>query len=281
MWSDQDRLFSSGNLLFANACSSRNPQAMVYFWSLGTKSKTRRLRSALRIVKARISNRPQSASDARVDDDGRSNRPTRTHRIFHSAIFHPITPYNVWFFWVSRHRSIILAKKMETFSGRFWEIPGNMRKIQWIIRNVGWSQKTPWFSSKQSLESHPEVFLTGEPNTNNKNSDKASVHRAFSLLKRKTRIFLAIFSFECQFRPYSSAIFHPNTPQIFFCPLSAHDKWWFEQKKSPHFREKYLVLRSAIISSTNQSPSTKSISCQLRTGIVKCGTSVCQAEFFC
>ena len=77
------------------------------------------------------SNRPQSASDARADDDGRSNRPTPTHRFCHSAIFHPITPYNVWFFWVSRHRSIILAKKMETFSGRFWEIPGNVRKLEW------------------------------------------------------------------------------------------------------------------------------------------------------
>ena len=29
---------------------------------------------------------------------------------------------------------------------------------------------------------------------------------------------------------------------IFCCPLSAYDKWWFEQKKSQHFREKYLVL---------------------------------------
>ena len=29
---------------------------------------------------------------------------------------------------------------------------------------------------------------------------------------------------------------------IFCCPLSAYDKWWFEQKKkSPHFREKHLV----------------------------------------
>ena len=75
-------------------------------------------------------NRPQSASDARAEDDGRSNRLTPTHRFCHSAIFHPITPYNVWFFWVSRHRSIILAKKMETFSGRFWEIPGNARKLE-------------------------------------------------------------------------------------------------------------------------------------------------------
>ena len=104
-------------------------------FKLGTKSKTRRLRSALRIVIQEYgdrnwSNRPQSASDARADDDGRPNRPTPTHKFCHSAIFHPITPYNVWFFWVSRHRSIILAKKMETFSGGFWEITGNMRNLE-------------------------------------------------------------------------------------------------------------------------------------------------------
>ena len=67
---------------------------------------------------------------ARADDDRRSNRPTPTHRFCHSAIFRPITPYNVWFFWISRHRSIILAKKLETFSGRFWEIPGNVLKLE-------------------------------------------------------------------------------------------------------------------------------------------------------
>ena len=45
-------------------------------------------------------------------------------------------------------------------------------------------------------------------------------------------------------------IFDPTLVQYFIqiphisfcCPLSAYDKWWFEQKKSPHFREKYLVL---------------------------------------
>ena len=35
---------------------------------------------------------------ARADDDRRSNRPSPTHRFCHSAIFRPITPYNVWFF---------------------------------------------------------------------------------------------------------------------------------------------------------------------------------------
>ena len=66
---------------------------------------------------------------ARADDDRRSNRPTPTDRFCHSAIFRPITPYNVWFFWVSKHRPIVLAKKMETFSGRFWEIPGNVLNL--------------------------------------------------------------------------------------------------------------------------------------------------------
>ena len=74
-----------------------------------------------------------------------------------------------------------------------------MRKLESSKTLV--DHKTPWFSTKKSLESLPEVFLTGEPNTNKKkNGDKASVHRAFSRLKRKTRMFFsAIFSFECQF----------------------------------------------------------------------------------
>ena len=46
-----------------------------------------------------------------ADVDGRSNRPTPTHRLCHSKIFHWIAPYNVWFFWVGRQRSLILAKK--------------------------------------------------------------------------------------------------------------------------------------------------------------------------
>ena len=54
--------------------------------------------------------------------------------------------------------------------------------------------------------------------------------------------FRLFFRLSAHFRPHSSAIFHPNTHIIFCCPLSAYDKWWFEQKKSPHFREKYLVL---------------------------------------
>ena len=69
-----------------------------------------------------------------VDDDGRSNRPTPTHRFCHSAIFHPITPCNVWFFWVSRHRSIILAKKCKHFRADF-EFSRKCVK-SWIMKNL-------------------------------------------------------------------------------------------------------------------------------------------------
>ena len=44
-------------------------------------------------------------------------------------------PLYVWFFWVSRHRSIILAKKMEIFLGRFWEILGNVFTL-YILESV-------------------------------------------------------------------------------------------------------------------------------------------------
>ena len=73
-------------------------------------------------------------SDARADDDRRSNRSTPTHRFCHSAIFRLITPYNVWCFWVSRYRSIILVKKMENGS-----LHAPLKT--WIIENVYWSQK--------------------------------------------------------------------------------------------------------------------------------------------
>ena len=44
----------------------------------------------------------------------------------------------------------------------------------------------PWFSAKQSLESFPGVFLTGEPNTNKKNSHWASGYYASSSSHRPT-----------------------------------------------------------------------------------------------
>ena len=53
--------------------------------------------------------------------------------------------------------------------------------------------------------------------------------------KRKTRMFFRqFFWLSANFQPHSGAIFHTNTHIIFCCPLSAYDKWWFEQKKKKH-----------------------------------------------
>ena len=179
---------------------------------------------------------------ARADDDQRSNRPTPTHRFCHSAIFRPITPYNVWFFWVSRHGSIILAKKNRNIFG---QILRNSRKCvkTWVIENVHWSEKTPRYSSKQSLECLPEVFLTDEPNTNEKKT--ATKHQFIALLTREEKnkdVSRQFFVWVPIFDPTLVQYFIQIPHIIFCCPLSAYDKWWFEQNNSPHFREKYLVL---------------------------------------
>ena len=60
--------------------------------------------------------------------------------------------------------------------------------------------KTPRYSSKQSLESLPEVFLTDEPNTNEKKT--ATKHPFIALLAREEKnkdALSALYSFECPF----------------------------------------------------------------------------------
>ena len=55
-------------------------------------------------------------------------------------------------------------------------------------------------SSKQSLECLPELFLTDEPNTNEKKL--ATKHQFIALLAREEKnkdVISAIFSFECPF----------------------------------------------------------------------------------
>ena len=56
--------------------------------------------------------------------------------------------------------------------------------------------KTPRYSSKQSLESLPEVFLTDEPNTNDKKA--VTKHQFIVLLAREEKnkdVFSAMFFF--------------------------------------------------------------------------------------
>ena len=129
---------------------------------------------------------PQSASDARAAVHFDRNWPISTHTFCHSAIFHPNTPCDVWFFWVSRHYVSHFSKKKN--GNIFGQILRNSRKCvkTWMIENSNWSQNAlVFFFAKQSLESLPEVVLTGEPNTNKKKQPLST----FSPLKRKEGYF--------------------------------------------------------------------------------------------
>ena len=143
-------------------------------------------------------NRSQSASDARADGDRRSNRPSPTHRFCHSSIFRPITPYNVWFFWVSRHRSIILAKKMETFSGRFWEIPGNVLKLELLKMLIDHKNTWVFFQAVSGMSSWSFSYRW----TQYQWEKTATKHQFIALLAGEVKnkdVFSASFSFECPF----------------------------------------------------------------------------------
>ena len=88
---------------------------------------------------------------------------------------------------------IILDKNGNSFG----QILRNSRKC---VKNLSYRTfylitKMPWFSAKQSLESFPGVFLTGEPNTNKKTATEhqfitLQVVAIDQLLRRKTRTFL-------------------------------------------------------------------------------------------
>ena len=55
---------------------------------------------------------------------------------------------------------------METISGRLWEIPGNVRKLE-LSKTLA-DHKNALVLYRADLESLPEAYLTGEPNTNKK-----------------------------------------------------------------------------------------------------------------
>ena len=81
---------------------------------------------------------------------------------------------------------------METFSGRFWEIPGNVLKLELLKMLI--DHKTPRYSSKQFLEILLEVFLTDEPNTNEKKTAAKLPFIALLAGEEKNKdVFSAIF----------------------------------------------------------------------------------------
>ena len=77
-----------------------------------------------------------------------------------------------------------------------------------------------------------------------KNSYWASVHRAFSQRREKQGCFFGYFFVWVPIFDPTLVQYFIQIPHIIFCcpSVSTYDQWWFEQKKSPHFREKYLVL---------------------------------------
>ena len=163
------------------------------------------------------------------------NWPIPTHTFCHSAIFHPKTPCNeiVWFsVWVSRHMSISLAKK------KWKHFRADLKKFQemcgtWMNENSNWSQKRLGFLPKSPRKDFLKFFLQVSPIPIRKNSYKASVHRAFSLLKRKTTFFWLFFRLSAHFWPHSSAIFYPNTPHNFFF-AQYHHMWNDDLSKKNH-----------------------------------------------
>ena len=184
---------------------------------------------------------PAAERQRRVeDDDGRSNRPTQTHRFCDSAIFHPITPYKVWVFWGSRYRSIIiLGWKWKHFRADF-------EKIHWIIENFNRSQKHLGILPRSLWN----VFLKWSSyrwTQYQREKKTATKHPFIALLAREDKnkdVFRQFFRLSAHFWLHYSAIFHPNTHTIFCCPLSAYDIWQFEQKKNHHIFGK--VFRSEL-----------------------------------
>ena len=97
-------------------------------------------------------------------------------------------PYNVWFFWVIRHRSIILAKKNGNI---FRQILRNSRKCvkTWVIKKLVDHKNTSVFFQAISGMSFWSFSYRWTQYQWEKNSYQASVHRAFSQRREKQGCF--------------------------------------------------------------------------------------------
>ena len=85
----------------------------------------------------------------------------------HCAIFHPNTP--------PPPPPQLVFLNPQTLANRFYHFRADFEKFQEMCEHLNYQKfyliaKTPRFCTKEFLESPLEVFLTGEPNTNKKNS---------------------------------------------------------------------------------------------------------------
>ena len=131
---------------------------------------------------------------------------------------------------------------METFSGRFWEIPGSVLKLEVLKMFIDHKNTSVFFQAVSGMSSWSFSYRW----TQYQCEKTTTKHQFIALLAREEKNKDVFFGYFFVWVP----IFDPTLVQyfiqiphiIFCCPLLAYDKWWFEQKKSPHFREKYLVL---------------------------------------
>ena len=98
----------------------------------------------------------------------------------------------------SADRSINLGKKMETFSGRFWEIPGNVLKLEILKMLIVHKNTSVFFRAVSGMSSWSFSYRW----TQYQWEKTATKHQFIALLAREEKnkdVFSAIFSIECPF----------------------------------------------------------------------------------
>ena len=127
----------------------------------------------------------------------------------------------------------------------FGQILRNSRKCTrtWMIENVNWSQKRLGILPSSLWKVFLRFFLQMNPIPMRKKQLLSILSLRFYPEKKKQGCFFGYFFVWVPIFDPTLVQYFIQIPNIIFCcQLSAYDKWWFEQKKSPHFREKYLVL---------------------------------------
>ena len=111
--------------------------------------------------------------------------------------FIQLPPFNVWFFSVSRHRSIILAKKWKLF-GQILRNSRKCVKLESLKMLIDHKHASVFFPAVSEKSSWSFSFRW----TENQWEKTASEHPFIALLAREEKnkdVFSAIFSFECPF----------------------------------------------------------------------------------
>ena len=136
------------------------------------------------------SNLPQSTSDARAAVHFNRNWSIfiPAHTFCHSAIFHKNTPE---IFGFSESVVYHFSKKWKHFRGRFRDILGNVWKLEWSKIPIDHKNALVFYQTVSGLL--PEVFLTGELNTNKEKQLLSISSSRFWPFEEKNNVFSATF----------------------------------------------------------------------------------------